>query len=969
MSVLSSAAAPLIVALAPAAFKLWQGRSLARRVGDASLPERLLAAQRVRGALTGVAFMLLVTIWPGRAAWTLPLLAMSQLAAGYPLRRRVYEETWSLPAYVWFFVRLWIAAFGFWILLGATPAIAAQAGGVDWIAAAVLALVLLLWHRRYAAAFRWILGARPMSESTLLARFAAMAESCGVGPVRFDVVDLRGGRFANAVALPSLHEPGAAFSQPLLDALDPDETAAICAHELAHLEHFNARRMRRLRLVNHALIAAAAATAPAFRIIEPEALGVMLVSWPVLMVSALAMRARARQQHETASDLRAIALCGDADALIRALTKTYALTRFPRRFAADLERNATHPSLAHRLQAIRDAANVPAATLGGPVTLVSSGGDATVTFHDDRLEWQAGATALHRFAYSGLSELRIDVRGARPRLVALDAARHRWELPLAEGDVARAQAALDAVDARLGRAAPAPIMSSWSARSMAVMVALFAAGLAQSALVVVATLAALKPAPRLVAAAGVATVAGAFLILRDASRMSVEIAAMNLLCAGFLLALAWFRRKDQDEPATLLVAVLAGCAALTLAAVVSNGFDLVRLHQGARDWQSATVFAAALAAALAWTRRRAALVASAGVAAVSVATACLGSTRALEAFATDPFLGPAPLIAIRTLDAASIAEFATTLDVYGLHVSPAGGSIVIATENENEETTFHVGRTGGALAPFNADEAAFVDEDRLVLMGHEDGAAVLRLVGVDRSSTVTWEYRLAGVTPSRLFVDRRTSAWTVLGWDTGRRLVRAAGRLGAGSADVRRWAAMRSRMVPKPVASTAGYAVVLDEQYEHPFLDVPLLNRWWWILQPNIRSTGRFRALGDAPDVVFPETRLDVDCPRLPIADRPVCTANDGARVRFFTMDEGLRRFDAVGSLPGRFYARGGSTGDAIVGWLDSAAVVVRPRMRDAIRVRRCDSECVTHLAADEHVVAAASGGGGRSTIHVYPIR
>src|SRR5262249_36484037 len=262
------ALAPVLVALAPAAFKLWQGRSLARLIDDPALPERLLAAQRVRGGTIGAAFCLLVVAWPRHAAWTLPLLAVSHLAAGFPLRRRLYDETWTLAGYLAFFLRLWVAVFGFWIVLGSAPALVASAP-FDWLVAALLTIVLAAWNLRYAAIFRRIMRAQPIDNPALLARFERMSASCGVPAVRFGRVGLPGGKFPTAAALPALGEPGVLSSAPLLEALDEDGAAAICAHEIAPLEHYPSRRLRRITAVNLTLIALGAALTPAVRLLMP----------------------------------------------------------------------------------------------------------------------------------------------------------------------------------------------------------------------------------------------------------------------------------------------------------------------------------------------------------------------------------------------------------------------------------------------------------------------------------------------------------------------------------------------------------------------------------------------------------------------------------------------------------------------------------------------------------------------------
>ena len=63
----------------------------------------------------------------------------------------------------------------------------------------------------------------------------------------------------NAVALPSVRRPSVAMGNALLELLEPDETAAIFAHEVAHFDHFTPRHVRRAQLINRALIVAGVA--------------------------------------------------------------------------------------------------------------------------------------------------------------------------------------------------------------------------------------------------------------------------------------------------------------------------------------------------------------------------------------------------------------------------------------------------------------------------------------------------------------------------------------------------------------------------------------------------------------------------------------------------------------------------------------------------------------------------------------
>src|SRR5207253_6367145 len=73
--------------------------------------------------------------------------------------------------------------------------------------------------------------------------------------------------------------------------------------------------------------------------------------WVVLVIATLVMRARKRQHHETASDMRAVELCGDVEAVIGGLTRLHLLSRTPRRWDSAREARLTHPSLARRIQA------------------------------------------------------------------------------------------------------------------------------------------------------------------------------------------------------------------------------------------------------------------------------------------------------------------------------------------------------------------------------------------------------------------------------------------------------------------------------------------------------------------------------------------------------------------------------------------------------------------------------------------
>ena len=119
-------AAVAAIALTPAALRWWWGRSLSRLADDPVLPERLAAHnQRLRTVTYGCAVLLFLG-WSSWAVWSLPVLLVTQPVGGFPLRKTLYQETWSLGARLSFLGRLLAGAFGFWGLLVCTPWLASE---------------------------------------------------------------------------------------------------------------------------------------------------------------------------------------------------------------------------------------------------------------------------------------------------------------------------------------------------------------------------------------------------------------------------------------------------------------------------------------------------------------------------------------------------------------------------------------------------------------------------------------------------------------------------------------------------------------------------------------------------------------------------------------------------------------------------------------------------------------------------
>src|SRR5436190_2924032 len=394
------------------------------------------------------------------------------------------------------------------------PAVAGLAGSRDWIVAGLAAAVLGAWSAAYGRVFSAIMRGKAVTDPPVQARFDSLVRQCGLRNVVLEQVDMRGGVFANAVALPSITHPLVLMTSSLVERLDADETAAILAHELAHIEQYNPRVLRAMARTTWALIAAGAVLAPLARLTMPQDRGPLSMLWPAAVVVTLAVRARHRQKRETESDVRAVELTGNADALIRALTKLHAFARIPRRWDTDVEQHASHPSLARRIQAIHQAAGSASAPLAEAASFVAADGTRSITFHADRLEFSEPAGS-HAITYGLLTTLRVEAtRAAAPRLVAVDVARRRWTLSLQPADLARAQATLDVIDHRLGPGA-APAAAAVLHRLVAIIAVLVSVLGGQIAVALVAWLATLQPASSLLGAAGASAIAAAGVLWRD----------------------------------------------------------------------------------------------------------------------------------------------------------------------------------------------------------------------------------------------------------------------------------------------------------------------------------------------------------------------------------------------------------------------------------------------------------------------
>jgi Zn-dependent protease with chaperone function len=116
-----------------------------------------------------------------------------------------------------------------------------------------------LW---FAAIFRAIIGARRLDRSDLQPAFdEILARSRARAPGLYHAGP-RGGRWVSALALPLVHGSSVLMSDTLLDLFERDEIAAIFAHEVAHLEHFDRRRSFTMLLTQTLIVLIGVAAVP-----------------------------------------------------------------------------------------------------------------------------------------------------------------------------------------------------------------------------------------------------------------------------------------------------------------------------------------------------------------------------------------------------------------------------------------------------------------------------------------------------------------------------------------------------------------------------------------------------------------------------------------------------------------------------------------------------------------------------------
>jgi heat shock protein HtpX len=1001
-----NAALALGLAILPGLYAWFWGRRLARLSADPALPERYLG-HRIRVAqIAAVAAALLLMLLRRHWVWAIPALFLAVQAGGFPSRRAILGESWGLRAYLSHVLRLTAAGLGFWLLLAFTPALIPDLGPTRWPTAVVMAGALLAWQVRYAETFLSLTRATPLQRPDLAPRLGDVAGRSRAAPPRLRRVGAHGGRWANAFALPSLGGSTVVFTDTLLEQLTPDELAAVYAHELAHLEHHDRARLWRGRVVLWAAIGVATLAIPLAR----TALGVegsrLDWAWALVVMLSLALYGTHHRAHEAGSDARAVALSGDSEALVSALVKLHALARLPRRWDPELERRATHPSLSHRIQAIRAAAGVVASGLDQPVLLRSTESGRRVVLEATRIHWLEGvpaeapadagtlreqATSVLSVPYHQLTELRVraPLAGAA-RLVAADLAGRTWSWPLEADEVSAAQAALDLVEGRLS-APPTGWMHHPALASVLSTLAVLASVLAGQfgPVLIPGLIGMFRSSQGTLAALGAAAVSTGLLAARQlepgVAPTTLTAAALAALVVFGTLALvvALLRARSVRERRTrtglvtaAVLGVFAAVAWTGLLAAAAGAPRGLRLHQAAQSRPGAAVALLGLAAALVVARRPAARWGALAAAVLSTVPVVAGSRWFLDRFARDPFLADPPPLQARPVAAQPVRETRIGSAAMQLRLSPSASRFAVrpveaaglAEEGTRPARRMSVRSFSGPEREIEADDLVFLNDLRVLALVRMPPGLELRAVSLDDAQDVSWRIALPDVRAPRLELDHGLGDWRVTGTDAaGRAAVVYRGRLNDATVAETRWpllpASATTGVLPA-VASHQGALVVRVEVDPGPMPALMLAG------VPSVRLRSEVWALGaDAPRLVA-TSGLEVRCtdPPLPHADATfICLAFEGRRTLLWSVDARDGRLEPLASLRGRVFALQPAPLGRLLGWTeDGVASIDAARRELSPLMLPADAERPSELApvGDALGALAATHDGARVTVY-----
>jgi hypothetical protein len=457
----------------------------------------------------------------------------------------------------------------------------------------------------------------------------------------------------------------------------------------------------------------------------------------------LILRTVTMQRRETDSDRRAVELCGDAEALIRALITIHARALIPRRFQPEFAQRATHPSLARRIQAIRALSGVAPEPIA-PRAFGADGASRAVVFEHERLVFVSlgdlptdladhadlvlRAGHVVAIPYGELSSVHLEPRrGGGTTLAAVDRRGERHTLRLAADDIAPVQALLDQVDVRIGPPVAAPRLPEVAGRLAAIAATVAALPVFAWGAVAASLLALVRPTVPILAAVSAGMAATAVIAARHPGPAWRVPALLVIAAAAGLVAVRQRRHERAVEApfrwdgfllAAYLVTATAALIPLWLILVLGRP-DLERLHEACRAFASAAAGCATVGGVCLVTPRRLARIFATLAFALAVAVAGIGSNVFRDGVVPDPLIASAPALAIDDLLAApdgrltvAGAHWTASLSADAQHVLLRPSEVA---DDSGDSRRFTVAGFDGWQRAVEATDVQFVDAATLLV--------------------------------------------------------------------------------------------------------------------------------------------------------------------------------------------------------------------------------------------------------------
>jgi Zn-dependent protease with chaperone function len=735
-------------------------------------------------------------------------------AGDFPARQKIFRENWSFGAYLLYWIRLATGLLGFWLLLIGSPWLVRAWPGSDWIGAGLTLALLLGLAALHLRMLSTVLQMRPLESGSLRERLEAVAAQARCAAPEILVFGPDGSSWCNAFAMPHVRRPRVLFTRALLGRLDAAAASAVFAHELAHLEEFDRPRLRALQALVGGLCVVGSFGAPLLGLLGPGLAEWFPLPWIVLLLALSLLRLSYSRGHEAASDLRAIELCGDGAALIRGLTELHVANALPRRWRADVERMSTHPSLARRIQAIREAAGLPEDEAETQPLLLRSrkqSGQAAL-LDAEGTHWLEGlppdaapdeaceaAEKRHSLVYEELVELQLEHRRGGAQLRAQTRAGETHELALVPDDLALLQARLDHIDGRLAPLGAAAAHPGWA------VLAGFTAGIGGFFLVMahatwpfwpVLTLSltiVVMLRRRRAALAGLGAmslVAGAHVgtSLNDAPGLAWLGVSALLLGGLWCVALAFPRGPAEQSPhsprattAVLICLALPGLLGLWIASSSGSG---TQLYAFAHTSGFSLLPLIGAAGALLTSRRRFSRWTAYPLIGLASVPLLLGHPAGVDRWIEDPFVVPAAQVEHRDQAAHVLRERTLDLPLWSLKTSPAG-SWIAGSDPQGGYTLVRM--SDGLRHEVQAADLAFVDEERFLTLRWQEDIPRLVLAGVAAPDEVLWSLPLPPQADDEwLTLRAHGPQWQILRAGPTMATLRS-GHVGAPETDTRSW--------------------------------------------------------------------------------------------------------------------------------------------------------------------------------------